>query len=189
MDSRAPFNLHPMNAMHSPASATLPAGTDLIDDLVGLQPGEPLHSVRHQRDKVVHATQGSYEALLSPEVEGLTVQERLLVGWYAARLTPCPAVEPHYLSQLDSSWSTGVLTAVADDQLSQLPDDRLRAILQFVRALITKPISGDQALLHTLPAAGLSTPAVVALAQWIAFLSYQSRLVTGLQALKRWRGQ
>jgi uncharacterized protein YciW len=38
-----------------------------------------------------------------------------------------------------------------------------------------------------LPAAGLSTPAVVALAQWIAFLSYQARLVSGLQALKRWR--
>ena len=47
--------------------------------------------------------------------------------------------------------------------------------------------SGDQALLHTLPAAGLSTPAVVALAQWIAFLSYQARLVSGLQALQRWR--
>ena len=58
-----------------------------------------------------------------------------------------------------------------------------------VHALITKPITGDKALLHTLPAAGLSTPAVVALAQWIAFLSYQGRLVGGLQALKRWRAQ
>jgi uncharacterized protein YciW len=44
-------------------------------------------------------------------------------------------------------------------------------------------------LLHTLPAAGLSTAAVVALAQWIAYLSYQARLVSGLQALKRWRAQ
>jgi uncharacterized protein YciW len=78
---------------------------------------------------------------------------------------------------------------VADDQLQDVQDQRLQAILQFVRALITKPISGDKALLHTLPAAGLSTPAVVALAQWIAFLSYQARLVTGLQALKRWRAQ
>jgi len=170
----------------TPATHT---GPDVIDHLVGIVPGQPLHTVRHQRDKVVHATQGSYEALLSPDVEGLSVQERLLVGWYAARLTPCPALEQHYASQLDIDESDAVRHTIAQDQLASLPDARLRAILQFVRALITKPISGDQALLHTLPAAGLSTPAVVALAQWIAFLSYQGRLVTGLQALKRWRGQ
>jgi hypothetical protein len=164
-------------------------GADVVDHLVGLAPGLPLHAVRHQRDKVVHATQCSVDALLSPEVEGLSVQERLLVGWYAARLTPCPALEPHYHAQLDDSWPAQVLDAVSRDQVSEVKDARLRAVLQFVRALITKPITGDQALLHTLPAAGLSTPAVVALAQWIAFLSYQARLVSGLQALKRWRAQ
>jgi uncharacterized protein YciW len=162
-------------------------GADVVDHLVGLSPDMRLHTVRHQRDKVVQATQGSYEALLSPGVEGLSVQERWLVGWYAARLTPCPALEQHYHAQLDDSWSNDVLKAVSQDQLSAVQDTRLQTLLQFVRALITKPITGDQALLHTLPAAGLSTPAVVALAQWIAFLSYQARLVSGLQALQRWR--
>jgi uncharacterized protein YciW len=175
--------------MNTPLSTASPVRADVIDQLVGLTPDQPLHTVRHQRDKVVHATQGSYEALLSPEVQGLSVQERLLVGWYAARLTPCPALAQHYQSQLDATWSDSVLSVVANDQLAQLQDVRLRAVLQFVRALITKPISGDKDLLHTLPAAGLTTPAAVALAQWIAFLSYQGRLVTGLQALKRWRGQ
>ena len=176
--------------MNTPSSTSpRPSGLDLIDQLVGLSPHDPLHAVRHQRDKVVHATQGSYEALLSPEVEGLSVQERLLVGWYATRLTPCPALEAHYAGQLDDTWTASLRSAVADDQLQDVQDKRLQAILQFVRALITKPSSGDKALLHTLPAAGLSTPAVVALAQWIAFLSYQARLVTGLQAVKRWRSQ
>ncbi len=174
---------------HPMTSSPSPAGADVIDQLVGLTPEQPLHAIRHQRDKVVHATQGSYQALLSPEVDGLSVQERLLVGWYAARLTPCPALEQHYQSQLDATWSDAVRQAVTDDHLSDLTDTRLRAVLQFVRVLITQPINGDQALLHTLPAAGLSTPAVVALAQWIAFLSYQGRLVTGLQALQRWRAQ
>ena len=41
---------------------------------------DPVFDVFRDRDKVVHATQGSYEALLSPEVKGLTVQERLLVA-------------------------------------------------------------------------------------------------------------
>ena len=162
---------------------------DVVDHLVGLAPGMPLHAVRHQRDKVVHATQGSHDALLSPEVDGLSVQERLLVGWYAARLTPCPVLEAYYRAQLDDTWSANLLDAVFRDQPSEVQEGRLRAVLTFVRALITKPITGDQALLHTLPAAGLSTPAVVALAQWIAYLSYQARLVSGLQALKRWRAQ
>jgi len=70
-----------------------------------------------------------------------------------------------------------------------LQEGRLRAVLTFVRPLSTEPVTGKQALLHTLPAAGLSTAAVVALAQWIAYLSYQARLVSGLQALKRWRAQ
>jgi uncharacterized protein YciW len=166
-----------------------PTDADVIDHLVGLTPESPLHAVRHQRDKVAQATQGSYAALLSPEVEGLSVQERLLVGWYAARLTPCPALEQHYHAQLDDSWSRATRDAVSQDQLAHVQDERLRAVLQFVRALITKPITGDKALLHTLPAAGLSTPTVVALAQWIAFLAYQARLVSGLQALKRWRAQ
>ena len=35
-----------------------------------------------------------------------------------------------------------------------------------------------------LPAAGISTPAVVALSQLIAFVSYQLRVVAGLKAMR-----
>jgi uncharacterized protein YciW len=56
-----PFFSHGFNTMNSSS----PAGTDVVDRLVGLSPDLPLHAVRHQRDKVVQATQGSYQALLS----------------------------------------------------------------------------------------------------------------------------
>ncbi|WP_080564255.1 peroxidase-related enzyme, partial [Achromobacter xylosoxidans] len=62
-------------------------------------------------------------------------------------------------------------------------DPRLAAILEFTRKLIEKPVEGDEAALKTLPAAGVSTPAVVTLSQLVAFLSYQVRLVAGLQAM------
>ena len=42
--------------------------------------------------------------------------------------------------------------------------------------------------MKTLPAAGVSTPAVVTLSQLIAFLSYQTRLVAGLVAMKAAEG-
>ena len=57
-------------------------------------------------------------------------------------------------------------------------------MLEFTRKLIENPVEGDEAALKTLPAAGVSTPAVVTLSQLIAFLSYQTRLVAGLVAMK-----
>ncbi|MGD7513504.1 hypothetical protein ACQCQE_25270, partial [Ralstonia pseudosolanacearum] len=47
-----------------------------------------------------------------------------------------------------------------------------------------RPIDGDRDALLRLPAAGLATPDVVTLSQLIAFLSYQTRLVAGLRALR-----
>ena len=49
--------------------------------------------------------------------------------------------------------------------------------------LTLEPRRGDQAALMALKAAGLNDAAVVALAQLVAFLSYQTRVVAGLRAL------
>ena len=77
-----------------------------------------------------------------------------------------------------------MLAAVESGDPQGLADTRLRAMLAFTRILILSPIEGDRALLNTLPAAGISTPAIVTLAQLIAFLSYQTRLVAGLSAMR-----
>ena len=44
-------------------------------------------------------------------------------------------------------------------------------------------MEGDRIALLKLPAAGLSTPEVITLAQLIAFVAYQVRVVAGLQAM------
>ncbi|OZI79948.1 CMD domain protein [Bordetella genomosp. 2] len=161
------------------------AADDLVDRLVGLAPGSKTHAVRHQRDKVVAATQGSYDALFDPALPGLPLQERLLVALYACRLTPAPELAAHYRERLAASGAAPALVELAErGEPADAGDARLAAILAFTRKLIEKPVEGDRAALHTLPAAGLSTPAVVALSQLIAFLSYQVRLVAGLKAMK-----
>ena len=48
---------------------------DVIDAAVPLAPTQPTRMLRLQRDKVVAATQGSYDAMFSPTVEGLSVAE------------------------------------------------------------------------------------------------------------------
>lgn len=161
---------------------------DLIDRMVPLAETAPLHALRHQRAKVVKATQQSHDALFSPGLEGVPLRERLLVAWYACCLTPHPRLAAHYRERLNPyALEASLCQAVENDELTRIADHRLRALLQFTRSLILKPVEGDREALQTLPQAGFSTPAVVAIAQLIAFLSYQTRVVSGLAALQQAR--
>ena len=163
---------------------------DLVDRLIGLAPGAKTYEVRHFREKVAAATQGSYDALFDPQLPGLSPAERLLVALYATRITPSPLLAAHYRARLTDAGATPADIAVAESgKPSDAATPRLAAILEFTRKLIEKPVEGDEAALKTLPAAGVSTPAVVTLSQLIAFLSYQVRLVAGLQAMKDLEGQ
>ena len=163
---------------------------DLVDQLVGLTPGSQTFDVRHKRDKVAAATQGSYDALFDPALPGLSLADRLLVALYATRITPSPLLAAHYRARAVEAGAAAADIAVAES--GKPADDanpQLAAVLEFTRKLIEKPVEGDEAALKTLPAAGVSTPAVVTLSQLIAFLSYQTRLVAGLVAMKAAEGQ
>jgi len=145
--------------------------SDVIDALVPLHATSSLHAVRHQRDKVVAATQGSYDAIFDPALPGLAMAERLLAAHTVARLSGSTTLEAHYRDRLD--------------RLPTTPPDgeRARAILAFAEVLTEHPVEGDRIALLKLPAAGLSTPEVITLAQLIAFVAYQVRVVAGLQAM------
>lgn len=162
---------------------------DIVDQLVGLTPGTQTFDVRHKRDKVAAATQGSYDALFDPALPGLPLADRLLVALYATRITPSPLLAAHYRARAVEAGVPAADIAVAESgKPADAADPRLAAILEFTRKLIEKPVEGDEAALKTLPAAGVSTPAVVTLSQLIAFLSYQTRLVAGLVAMKAAEG-
>ena len=145
--------------------------SDVIDALVPLHATSPLHAVRHQRDKVVAATQGSYDAIFDPALPGLALAERLLAAHTVARLSGSTALEAHYRDRLDR------LPATPPD------GERVQAILAFAEVLTEHPMEGDRIALLKLPAAGLSTPEIITLAQLIAFVAYQVRVVAGLQAM------
>ncbi|TDP61329.1 CMD domain-containing protein [Roseateles toxinivorans] len=155
--------------------------TDLIDALTRLAADSAVHTVRHQRDKVVAGTQGSHDAIFDPALGGPTLAERLLAAHLIAGLTGSEVLQAHYREQLLA------LPALTDSERAALDgkavDGRLQAILSFTRTLTERPVDGDKAALLKLPAAGLSTAEVVALAQLIAYVAYQLRVVAGLQAL------
>lgn len=170
------------------ASTLPPANVDIADQAAGLTAGSPVHTLRHRRDKVATATQGSHAVLFDPALPGLPLVSRLAVALHAARLTPSAPLVALYRAELERAGApANLVEALAsgrpEDAAQEVVDARLRAALRFTRTLIENPVEGDRAALMALPAAGLATAEIVTLAQLIAYLSYQVRLVAGLAAL------
>ena len=168
-----------------PAAAT----RDLVDILVPQHADDLLSdvfAVRHRRDKVVAATQGSYECIFDAALSGPSLAERLLAAHSIVRIAGSAPLQAHYRDRL---LALPALTPAQRSALDGSPvdslnaDPRLQAILRFTQTLTERPVDGDKAALLKLPAAGLATPEVVALAQLIAFVAYQLRVVAGLQAM------
>jgi len=161
-----------------------PDRPDTLDSVLGIEPGS-LAYVRHERKKVVDATQASEDLLLGSSIEGLPVIDRLLVALLACALTPAPELLNAYADRLKSlGASANWVEQVSAGKFDSIEDNRLKQILQFTQALITEPLRADKQALLSLKAAGLSTPQITALAQLIAFVSYQVRVSAGLKALK-----
>lgn len=174
-----------MTTTSTPSSPPQTSGEDLIDTLVGLGPTSALYATRHARHKVVNATQASQDLFFSPDADSLPRHERLLIALYASLLSRSEAMAAHYRLELaDSGAAATVCDAIEADTVDWLPASRIKAMLVFTRTLITRPVEGDQTALRTLREAGVSTPDIVTLAQLVAYLSYQIRVVAGLSAMK-----
>jgi len=163
---------------------------DTLDRILGLEPGSLAFDTRHQRAKVVEATQASEDLLLGAPIEGLPSSERLLVALLACALTPSAELRAEYVQRLHAmNVPAPIIESVSQGKIDQLPDERLKQILSFTHTLITDPIKADKQALLTLKASGLTTPQITALAQLIAFVSYQVRVSAGLKALKAYGAQ
>jgi uncharacterized peroxidase-related enzyme len=149
---------------------------DIIDQLLGIEQNSEIWAIRHAREKVVAATQASYEGYFAKNLSQLSLLQRLEIAALCGELTPCPLLAQSYKKQLALEKN--------QPQASGINDVAMAAAKKFAKVLTTKPIDGDKALLHTLPEAGLDTPTIVALAQLIAFISFQARVVQGLLAMR-----
>ena len=164
-----------------------PAAPDLIDAVVPLPAGHPVHAVRHERAKVVAATQASHDAMFAADLPGISLTERLLAALHACRLARADSLALHYRARLLQAGADAAQVDAVDAGNTHDPhypaEPRLAAILAFTGEVILKPVEGDREAVDALAAVGLSTPAIVALSQLVAFLSYQIRVAAGLKAM------
>jgi uncharacterized peroxidase-related enzyme len=144
---------------------------DVIDAAAGLASGSTLHAARRFRATVVEATQASHDALLYEPVHGLSTDDRLRVAVHCCEAAQAPQLAAHYRALL------------AQQPAQEAASAALPAMQDWASLLTTDPRRGDRAALHALRTAGLADAAIVALAQLVAFLSYQTRVVAGLVAV------
>ncbi len=144
---------------------------DLLAELAEIAPGSTLAQARATRQAATDAIQASYLALFAPANAGdFPVAQRLQI---AQRIS-----EWHADQQLSAHYG-----ALLQQQGVAEHSPRLQAALDHAERLAFKPASADAQHLQALQQAGWSLDAIVTLSQLIAFISFQSRLLTGYRLL------
>ncbi|MGY0055154.1 alkylhydroperoxidase domain protein [Streptomyces sp. LZ34] len=171
--------------------------TDLINTLLGIEPGSPLAQLRARRPEATRHTQGSYDALFVPAAPAtsVTTTERFAAALRVAQLHGDQVLGEHYTGQLlgVGGATKELVTAVKDvrslpratEPLDPEPfSDRLRAILAHADLLVLRPAAATPAHLDALTKAGLDAAEIVTVSQLIAYVSFQVRLLAGLALIR-----
>lgn len=140
---------------------------DILAELAEISPGSPLAEARAVRDAATRHAQGSYEVLFSQQDEDFPPDERFAVAARVAKLHQADALAAHY----------------AGFGLADPTSARLTPALAFARLLTFSPLEATPSALQALTRAGWTPRGIVTLAQLIAFVSFQSRLLNGLRLL------
>jgi len=163
--------------------------SDMIDEALGARPGDARHALRRRRAKVVDASEAALEAVLDPDLPGLSLAERLEAAQVVAQSSGCEPLAACYRARL------AAVAAAASAARSDAADRsgagtqttaeaaRRELVLGFARTLAERPQDAGRERLLALPAAGLSIDAVVTLAQLIGLVAFQARVVAGLAAM------
>ena len=161
------------------------SAADLIETLGGAGPA--LAEVLAERAEIMRLSQAAHDAVLLPHAPGgISHAERAALAARMARWHRDEALEVHYRERLAKAGEISTLAAVATGaapaQAAQ--DARLRAIIRHVDLVTLAPKDATKADIAALVAAGVAEPDIVRLAELIAFVNYQVRVIAGLRLLE-----
>jgi CMD domain protein len=155
---------------------------DIIDALAEIAPDSPLQQLRGWRPDVAGYAQGSYLALLEPgDPGGLSLVERQAVALYVALRSSNAALVEFHRARLRQLGAAAIGTSVEQFPGGPALPERLVAILRHADLLTRDPGGASRAAIEDLRVHGLGARDIVTLAQLIAFLSFQVRVLAGLR--------
>lgn len=161
------------------------ASPDVLDQLAGIGPTALLSGLRTQRADVARFAQGSYDALLDPpDPAGVSLVERGLIALHVAKISSSALLATHYRQRLvEHGAPVASIDAAEQFPAGDVLSPRLVAILQHATLLVNEPHTATPTNLAQLQKYGLSSRDIVTISQLIAFLSFQVRILAGLQLL------
>lgn len=159
------------------------SGPHLIETLSGAGPG--LAGVLAERAEILGLSQAAHDAVLLPrDPGGIGHAERAALAARIAHANADAALAGHYRGLLRQAPENPTLLAIADGAAPAADaGTRLRAIIRHVDLVTLTPKDATKADIAALKAAGLSEPDIVRLAELIAFVNYQARVIAGLRLL------
>jgi CMD domain protein len=93
--------------------------TDVIDKLVGIEPGSALDAIRHRRPDARKEAQASYRALFAPETPGaVTATERFAVALFVTGLHGGAETASFYAAGLTASGASAELGRAVDTAIA-----------------------------------------------------------------------
>lgn len=148
--------------------------------LLGLQQNESILTPLFQACRPLLRAGQALSLLLFPDsmtptlTHTLTLYDRLAIALTVAQVTGIQRLCNHYAARLNP---------LPGPDSSRESNNRLTQLTQYARQLAGQPAVIDAAALRRLDDVGLTTPDIVTLSQIVGFVSYQARIVAGLQAL------
>lgn len=158
---------------------------DVIARLAGVAPGGAVAAALAGRADILTMTAESEAASLLPQEPGaLSHGERAALAVRVARLHEEPGLAAHYGELVARAGATDATAALADPAFKGGGDKRLAALIAYTDRVSLAPkdaVAGD---IERLQAAGIDDADIVRLAELVAFLAYQIRVVQGLKLMQ-----
>lgn len=158
---------------------------DVILRLAGVAPEGAVAAALKARADIIALTRESEKASLLPhEPGGLSHGERAALAVRVARLHKEDGLADHYAALMQRAGAVGMAAALADPAFKGGGDGRLAALITYADLVSLAPkdtVAGD---IEALKAAGIGNPDIVRLAELVAFLAYQIRVIQGLRLMQ-----
>ena len=150
----------------------------LIEEIVDARPGSDLAEALSHRAEILRLSQSTHDAVLFPRSPGaISHGLRAALAARMARQYEVPKLAEHYEVLIQQSRES-------DEQHDAATDAQTAAIVAHSDLLTLRPRDATRADIEKLKASGMGEPDIVRLAELAAFVSYQARVIKGLQALK-----
>lgn len=150
----------------------------------GVEAGSRLAEIVEGRADIMALTQATENAVLSPGVAGgLSPALRAALACRMARLGQTPALAAHYELLIPQAGEETASARLADPACTDNGNPRDIAIVRHVDLVTQSPKSAAREHIDALRDAGVGEADIVRLAELIAFINYQLRVVAGLRLL------